>query len=94
MRRRWIVLVGASDWRSEGQTSGACVCRTALPFEGLDDARPGVALALAFKCGGCRCSFGLGGVLVADGVAVGELGLLATSRAAATTATWWPRMRW
>jgi hypothetical protein len=42
------------------------VCRAALPFEGLCDARPGVALA-RFRC--------LGGVVVADGALVGDLGL-------------------
>jgi Integrase core domain len=43
------VAVGAGDRRSEAQTVGAYgVCRVALPFEGVEDARPGVAPAPAF----------------------------------------------
>jgi hypothetical protein len=33
---------------------GLVVCRAALPFEGLFDARPGVALAPAFACVACQ----------------------------------------
>src|SRR5437870_5554586 len=44
-----ILSSGAGDRRSEAQTGGAYgVCRAALPFEGPEDARPGVAPAPAF----------------------------------------------